>query len=256
MKMAATDEKLRKESSCWANLHHVAGRLLSYQYTAETLISAHHIWADEDLFREFDVDFLDPGGSYPAAALKVEPEPVEAIINRIPGGASYAAALLQHATELEAYGLGEKLKGQWGRELKPVVHAEILLHNWLSRTPGGIQPSRFFNNWQYIGTSKPVCRLCQYYFDVVATPVRFRDGHPNTYLQWRLPDVYAQSEAIVDVEEARTGWRMVIDQVKARVHADLRRILVEKATDKKRNDSNTYTDRISLTSQFLNFGLD
>ena len=41
-----------------------------------------------------------------------------------------------------------------------------------------------------------------------------------------------------------------MDQLKARVYTDLRRVLVEKATDKKKNDSNTYTDKLSLAGLF------
>ena len=47
-----------------------------------------------------------------------------------------------------------------------------------------------------------------------------------------------------------------MDQIKARIYADLRRVLVEKATDKKMNDSNTYTDRLTLAGLFMNLELE
>jgi len=242
-------------ATSWSSLQHVTGRLLSYEYDVETLISAHHIWGDTDLLRDFEVDFLDSSSSYPTAATRLKPEAVDIIINRTPQATpSQLEALKQHARDLQVYDLDAMLEEQWKRKLDPIVHAEVLLHDWLSRTAGGVQPPRFFSNWRYIGTSKPICRLCQYYFSIIATPVRFRDGHPNTYLDWRPADVRlpAGSE---DVDAAKLVWREVIDQMKARVYADMRRLLVEKATDKKQNDSNTYTDRITLDGLFTNIGL-
>lgn len=252
-KRVYTSERMRT-ASCWSTLQHVMGRLLSYQYDVETLISAHHIWGDTDLFRDFEVDFLPSSGSYPADAVRLNAESAEAIINRAPGmNEAQRITLKQHALDLQLYNLDAKLAEQWERKIDPVVHAEILVHDWLLRTPGGIRSHRFFGNWSYIGTSKPICRLCQYYFDVIATPVRFRDSHPNMYLNWRPPDVRVVDGE--DVEQAKDRWRLVIDKMKARVFLDVKRLLIEKVTDKKQNDSNTTTDRITLDGLMSNLNL-
>ncbi|KAK4451287.1 hypothetical protein QBC34DRAFT_295800 [Podospora aff. communis PSN243] len=230
----------------WSNLQHVIGRLLSYQYDVETLISAHHIWGDTELFRDFDVDFLDSSDPYPASVTRITAETVDSILRRTPQVSTAQLDILkQHARDLQKYDLDGRLERQWKRKIEPIVHAEVLLHDWLSRTPGGVQEARFFSNWRYIGTSKPICRLCQYYFAIIATAVRFRDGHPNTYLNWRPPDIRLP-EGSDDVEQERAIWCRVIDQMKIRVYADMRRLLAEKKTDKKYNDSNTNTDRITL----------
>ncbi|KXX76789.1 hypothetical protein MMYC01_209126 [Madurella mycetomatis] len=177
---AAEDDNMSK-GGCWSSLQHVAGRLLSYQYAVQTIVHAHHIWANTDLFREFDIASVRSSGSYPAEALKLNPETAETIINRAPGyGQSRIQVFKEHAAGLQRYGLNNKLEEKWKQKLEPVVHAEMLLHEWLSLTEGGTQPYRFFRNWQYIGSSKPVCRLCLDYFNVIATPVSFRSGHPNT----------------------------------------------------------------------------
>ncbi|KAK0633990.1 hypothetical protein B0T14DRAFT_534014 [Immersiella caudata] len=252
-KQAATSERLGTAES-WSNLQHVIGRLLSYQYDVETLISAHHIWGDTELFGDFDVDFLPSSEPYPASATRITPETVESIIKRTPHASEAQLEMLrQHATDLQPFNLDGMLEKQWKRKIEPIVHAEVLLHDWLSRTPGGLQEARFFSNWRYIGTSKPICRLCQYYFTIIATPVRFRDGHPNTYLHWRPPDVRVREGS--DVEQEKAFWRSVMDQMKTRVYLDVRRMLVEKATDKKRNDSNTNTDRITLDGLLSNLNL-
>lgn len=242
---AVEDDKMAK-GGCWSTLQHSTGRLLSYQYAVQTLVKAHHIWADTELFRDFDIESLRSSRSYPAEALNLNPETAEAIIHRAPGlTPAQTQAYQQHAADLQRYDLNAKLAQKWERKLDPIVHAEVLLHDWLSRTEGATQPYRFFNHWQYIGTSKPLCRLCQDYFSVIATPVRFRSGHPNTYVNWRLPDMYVDGNDAASIELARQSWCEILGQMKSRVFTALRRVLEDKVSDKKPNDSNTYTDRIT-----------
>ena len=251
---AVEDDKLNK-GGCWSALQHSAGRLLSYQYAAETLVKAHHLWKTE-LFSEFDIKSLRSSASYPKDAMSMVSEPAEAIINRAPGAnPAQIQAYKQHAAELQRYGVEimlEELREKARTGQGPIVHAEMLLHDWLARTPGGTQPYRFFSHWRYIGTSKPLCRLCQDYFHVIATPVRFRSGHPNTYLNWRLPDIYVDNvNDEAGTEAARTAWCEVLGQMKGQVYAGVVRVLVEKVSDKKLNDSNTYTDRITAVGDRL-----
>ncbi|KAL2126462.1 hypothetical protein VTI74DRAFT_856 [Chaetomium olivicolor] len=187
---AVEDDKMAT-GGCWSTLRHAAGRLLSYQYAVQTLVHAHRIWADTDLFRDFDVKSLRSSGSYPAQALDLKPETAEAVINRAPGG-----------------------------------------------------PSRT-QSWRYIGSSKLICRLCQHYFNVIATPVRFRSGHLNTYLNWRLPDIYVDEGDEGSIERERKTWYEVLGQMKGQVYAAVARVLEEKVSDRKPHDSNTHTDRIT-----------
>jgi hypothetical protein len=241
---AVDDDNMAKGGS-WSTLRHATGRLLSYQYAVQTLVHAHRIWANTDLFRDFDVESLRSSGSYPAQALNLNPDTAEAVINRGPGGPSRSQVYKDHAADLEPYGLSTELEQRLQQKLDPVVHAEMLLHDWLSRTDGGTQPYRFFNNWQYIGSSKPICRLCQHYFNVIATPVRFRSGHPNTYVNWRLPDIYVDKEDEESIARAKKIWYEILGQMKGQVYAAVGRVLEEKVSDRKPHDSNTYTERIT-----------
>ncbi|EAQ91669.1 hypothetical protein CHGG_03604 [Chaetomium globosum CBS 148.51] len=241
---AVADDTMAK-GGCWSALQHSAGRLLSYRYAAHSLVNARHIWAETDLFRDFDIETVR--SSLPnAKAGTLSPETVEDILNRAPNATkAQRKAYRQHAAELQVYDLNAKLAEQWDRKLEPIVHAEMLLHEWLSRTEGGTQSYRFFNGWQYIGTSKPVCKLCTDYFDIISTPVRFRPGHPNTYLNWRLPDIYVEGKDPVAVDRAKAEWNSNLDEMKKRIYVALLRVLQDKVSGKKPNDSNTYSERIT-----------
>lgn len=133
---------LRKDKISWSNLHHVGGRLLSYRYDAETLVSAHHMWEDTDLFREFEVNFLGSSQSNLPKPFEFSPQTIESLINDIPPSTCNARekkALLQHAAELRKYNLDTILERQWERKLNPIVHADdsarlAVAHPWRATT--------------------------------------------------------------------------------------------------------------------------
>jgi hypothetical protein len=50
-------------------------------YDAETLVSAHHMWEYTDLFRDFEVNFLDSSQSKIPKPLQFSPQNIESLIN-------------------------------------------------------------------------------------------------------------------------------------------------------------------------------
>lgn len=89
--------------------------------------------------------------------------------------------------------------------------------------------------------------MCTEYFTTFPTPVRFRSGHPNTYLNWRLPDPYIDGKQKGKQErekQARIKWCEDFGKVKERVFALVGRVLEERVAEWKRYDSNTYTSKV------------
>jgi hypothetical protein len=139
-----------------------------------------------------------------------------------------------HAQELQKFELDESIRNLTSpQKFRPIVHAEVLLLDWLERD-GGTHPSRFFNGYKYLGCSKPLCRLCEHYFSVHASGVEVRPPHRNLYMNWRMPDVYEDQgpQAIKDREK-------LMAKVLELVRKDTFRVLVEKLPEGKRHDSNT-----------------
>ncbi|KAK1753258.1 hypothetical protein QBC47DRAFT_388083 [Echria macrotheca] len=250
---SADDHNKLIKGGSWSNLQHVAGRLLSYRYAVEVLVHAHHTWAETDLFRDFEIKSVRSSEPYPAEAnlLNAVPETADLILNRAPGSDKNRQALKKNAADLEKYELNKHLEQLWAAKaqegMRPIVHCEILLHSWLLSTDGGVQSHRFFQGWRYIGTSKPLCRMCTEYFTAISTPVQFRAGHPNSYLNFRLPDPYVspkQNGKVQRQKEARQRWCEDLGKMKGRVYASVAKVLEEKVAEWKRFDSNTYTDRV------------
>ncbi|KAL1849922.1 hypothetical protein VTK73DRAFT_9785 [Phialemonium thermophilum] len=138
---------------------------------------------------------------------------------------------------------------------RPIVHAELLLLDWLQRTGSGIRPERFYNGRQYIGCSKPTCRLCFYCFQEVAPDVAVRPSHRNIYANWRVPDIAGQtsaneghySAAAVAAQAASAAGAVgaarardrTLDALIRRIRADLQSILMNFSTDRRQHDSLT-----------------
>jgi len=152
---AAEDHTMAKGGS-WSVLKHVTGRLLSYQYAVEVLVHAHHIWANTDLFHDFEIESVRSSSPYTVTKdlLNPTPESAEMILNRAPGTSKRKEDMKIQAKELEKYSLGSAFHELWLKQVKgeteQIVHAEILLHSWLMTTEGGVHKTRFFQGWQYI----------------------------------------------------------------------------------------------------------
>ena len=219
----------------WRELRHHSGRLLSYQHAVEVLWDSGHMWPE--LFENFEVAYASSCSRHPNP-LKTSPQTASAIIGRIVTADDKSRYLalaeeLQHKFELDAV-----VETLWTKNsFRPVVHAEILLLNWLENN-GGTRPPRFFNNWQYIGSSKPTCRLCEYYISSHPSGVQVRSPHKNLYANWRMPD-HADVHDFRGEEDALRKRHEIMQSVASRVRQDALRTLSEKVTDTRPHDSNT-----------------
>ncbi|KKY32120.1 hypothetical protein UCDDA912_g07899 [Diaporthe ampelina] len=222
------------EASLWAELRHYVGRLLSYFQASRTLIEARKKW--ERLFYDFEVDYVRSTTplTNPINDKRVN---AEAIIGRMTADKSEMQQYRAHAEELQKFDLDAKIKDQAAKaSFKPLVHAEVLIHQSIldESGPNGLRSSQFFDGQRYIGSSKPTCRLCDYYFTASATGIDVRKTHRNLYINWRAPDVYTnQGEAAV------RRRRQVLIKVLDRVREDTFRTLAEKVPERKTHDSNT-----------------
>lgn len=222
------------EPSPWAELRHAAGRLLSYYQASRTLIEARKKW--ECLFHDFEVFFV-PSSTQISNPVNDRRVNADAIIGRMTGDGTKMQEYRAHAEELQKFSLDERIKEQAGKPtFKPLVHAEVLIHQSMVDEfgPAGPHSSQFFDGYRYIGSSKPTCRLCDYYFTASATGIDVRKTHRNLYPNWRAPDVYSsQGEAAVKRRQ------QVLIKVLDRVREDAFRTLAEKVPERKNHDSNT-----------------
>ncbi len=49
--------------------------------------------------------------------------------------------------------MDETIAEEWKKGLRPIIHAEMLLLDWLERTEGQTRAERFFKRYRYMGTS-------------------------------------------------------------------------------------------------------
>ncbi|KAJ4249170.1 hypothetical protein NW762_012505 [Fusarium torreyae] len=217
----------------WSDFVHVAGRLLSYKRAVDLMLSVGKIWPQ--LFSDFQVRMISSSLAE-SGVLTMNPWTAAKISSTMTSDEASLRRLAQQLDSFSAHDIDTKIAELWRRAPKPIVHAEILVHSWLENTEGGIRPERFYNRWKFIGTSKPPCKLCSYFFDEYPTDVQVRPSHQNVYFSWRMPDVFEhQGKASIRTRD------LVMDSIKTRIRADVVRTIAEKLSDGRPHDSSAYT---------------
>lgn len=223
-------ETQMNKSQDWLDLRHFLARLRAYHVSAETLIWSANRWPQ--IFDSPRVTVVPSSTPILCPLPKPEIMTVEQIIGRMAGNAVDIAARRADADQLQHFNLDERLREACSNEeFQPIVHAEVLVHDkvrtYLAENPG----VTYWNGWNYIGCSKPTCRLCKYYFDEV-NDVSVREQHGNLYSRWRLPDVYNKADTI--------RRRDLMNNIVAKVRRDAWRTLRSRLPQGTDNDSSSF----------------
>lgn len=254
----ATAQFLRKRTSDdkagntgpWRDLQHHSSRLLAYRRAVDVLWDSGCMWPS--LFDTFKVTYI-PSSSRASNPLNAGPQMASEILTRmIPNSDESKSKYLEQAEIMKQnFNLDKEIEDEWtSNSFRPIVHAEILVHNWLEMT-GGTRPERFFHNWQYIGCSKPVCKLCHYYFSSHPSGVQIRGTHGNLYRNWKMPD-YADVYGLRTKEEALAKRHEILQGIMSHLRQCVLRTLSEKTSDFRPCDSYTIS---SLARNNLQVGM-
>ncbi|KAM0242151.1 hypothetical protein ACHAP5_007388 [Fusarium lateritium] len=93
----------------------------------------------------------------------------------------------------------------------------------------------YWNRWNYIGSSKPTCRLCRYYFEALeGEKPTVRSSHNNLYRNWRLPD-FRDDEGLTLARDE------LLTKIAQKMRMDVLETIREKRIKRKARDSNTYS---------------
>lgn len=241
IKSLAMEERMPGVTSmeCWPKLFHAMGRILAYLHSVKFLLRAKREWPS--LFQDPAVDFLS------SSRPMVKPErqksqKADGIIGRMTRKAKNMETFRRFVEDLQVFNLDARIQEEFRKaSFKPVAHAEVILLNWLLK-PGEVAPDKFFNDWAYIGSGKPTCKLCAHYFHEHRSNVEHRPSHGNFYPSWRIPDVFPYQG-----EEAKELRQLMVTRVLEQVRKDTFDIVRKKALPStKVADSNTMTAEMTL----------
>ena len=235
---------------CWSEMQHGIKRLLAYPESINFLLLAKEKWPQ--FFQGFAVSFIS--WSEPIKRPKRNKGMVaHNIIGRVVRQQDKIDLYRSFAEELQRFKLDDLIKEEYqDRGRNTVVHSEILVLDFLSRT-GRLSPENFFNGWMYIGSSKPTCKLCDYYFqshyEINKVKIDYRPSHGNLYLAWRIPE--ADTLRGQETAEEKKEWLGMQDKIRQKVLVKVRKdafdIVKEKTPSLYRtNDSNTFSERLSI----------
>ncbi|TQN68329.1 hypothetical protein CSHISOI_07123 [Colletotrichum shisoi] len=224
--------------SCWPEMRHMMNRLLAYAQDVEFFLVARKNWPQ--LFTNSRILFLpsSPPIQRPGRRKSMT---AEGIVGRMTRKEQEMAALRGFVRELQLMNLDQRIREEYGKKtFAPIVHSEVLLLNKLEKS-GGTSPERFFNGWVYIGSSKPLCRLCQYFFEEHRSGVEHRSSDENLYISWRVPDVRVSEGELG--EESR---QIMVDRMLRRIRKDAIN-LIRKTVHPTFRDHDSLTSSVRLT---------
>lgn len=241
IKARAMEERMPGVTSmeCWPKLFHSMSRILAYLQSVKFLLRAKKEWPR--LFQDPAVDFLSSSSSV-AKPIRIKSQKANEIIGRMTRRASDIELYKTFVEALQTFDLDARIQQGFKKDtFKPTAHSEVILLNWLLK-PGEVVPAKFFNDWAYIGSGKPTCKLCAHYFREHRSNVGHRPSHGNFYPSWRIPDVFPYQG-----QEAEKQKQLMVDRVLEKVRKDTFELVSEKASPSiKQADSNTHTARMTL----------
>lgn len=215
----------------WCQLRHHLGRLHSLRQASQAIVQGFKKWPK--LFKHFTVSFI---ASTRPRRLKDPRElhlsPMEIIKAAFPGyETSYYDSDIE---ELCEYGLYAHIQQQ-GQEFpsRSQVHCEVNLHSHLVRN-GKTRSCDFWEGVRFIATSKPPCRLCNYYFQDDDHDFQVQPSHMNLYPKWQLPDVVDPRHGVSSEHHG-----VLMEDILEHLQEDTLKILRTKFPQWKRNDSRT-----------------
>ena len=228
-------------ASPWCELRHHLSRLLSYRRAAFILARGCRI--RPCLAEGFEVlaipsskpaanpfqRFFSTGNTFFPRRLPTAYD----LISQMASDQSTIQRYRRYAEELQRFELDDRIREACHSDSRPVVHAEVLILQWLEET-GGTPGSRFFLGDRYIASSKPTCRLCHYYFKAHNSGVQVRESHRNLYTKWRVPDLPRGVG-----KESVKAREMVLKSVMVSLRQDAFRVLRDKRPERKTHDSET-----------------
>lgn len=227
-------EERQGNGTYWTEMCHISDRLKAYKSAIDTIFIARDNWPE--LFDDFEVRFV-PSPTKSPNPLTAKPRTSAQLIQVTTSHEALFPRIKRDLADLQQkHNIDQVIADEWQHGLKPTVHAEVQIYSWLESS-GGTRPGRFFGGYKFIGSSKPTCKLCSYFFDECGTDIRVRPSHRNLYTSWRMPDVY-------DYEpEGETRRYDIIHKIKRRIVSDIVRTINEKLADYRVHDSTDQNGR-------------
>ncbi|KAK0648641.1 hypothetical protein B0T16DRAFT_388831 [Cercophora newfieldiana] len=236
LRAKSSEDRQGPAATPWSEAHHALGRLVSYFIAVKVLISTRKRWLE--LFVDFDVVALP--SSEPGDTPSVR-RTAKGMVERMNRDRVITQLYQRLAPQLQEMGLDEIIKKKTHpRKFAPIVHAEILVDDYIRRQDRTMPPDedqvRYFKEssfGRYIGSSKPTCRLCWLYFEQHPDEVRVRPSHHNLYYLWRAPDVFVE-----DGPEAAAAMKDVLESMIRAIRAETSRALRDRSAIRNFFDSN------------------
>ncbi|KAH7149126.1 hypothetical protein B0J13DRAFT_550724 [Dactylonectria estremocensis] len=227
---------------CWSSLQHMINRTLAYSQSVRFMLKAKGKWPA--LFNHFDVSFYESSERM-SRPVRNKSQTADAIVGRMTRKADIMKTFRNYVQDLQMFDLDTLIREEYRREtFRPVVHCEVLLLDQLEKK-GLLNQRFFFNEWMYVGSSKPTCKLCDHYFECHPSKIGRRPTHGNLYLSWRFPDVLT-TQGVEGIQKRQDMYERVLLKVRKDAFD-----IVKRKTPSSYKGEDSFTYSAALTVDWL-----
>ncbi|KAH7024412.1 uncharacterized protein B0I36DRAFT_250426, partial [Microdochium trichocladiopsis] len=228
--LAMSRENTINPATTWCDLRHNMARLKAYNVSTKSIISAYNFWPE--LFQEdIHMEMVPSSRPHPNPLRRLDTT-AAAMLGRMVADDAEIELRRAEAEQLKQFNLDGILHKACARKsFTPLVHGEVLVHDaartYLLENPG----VTYWKNWRFVGSSKPTCRLCSYYFSCI-NDVTVRESHRILYSRWRVPDVFD--------ERAAKARDEILDSIAKKIRQDALQTMRSKLPQGRNNDSSSF----------------
>ncbi|KXJ87909.1 hypothetical protein Micbo1qcDRAFT_167044 [Microdochium bolleyi] len=228
---ASQTDQNQPAARAWSEFRHCMSRLLNYRLAVETIFKAYQRWPA--LMEDFTVTSVPSSKPWPRPITDRKLTAHDIVSEILPPGRDRDDCSTI-ARNMAIMGVDDKIQERVGnKNWRPIVHAEMNLHAYILDNDKSHE-THYWNEWKYIGSSKPTCRLCEHYFQAHSDDVQVRRSHGNLYTTWRLPVL--DEDGLGDQHKDRAT---LVEDVTAAVMKDLRQTLHDKLIRGRAHDTTT-----------------
>lgn len=207
------DKAPREAGSAWYNICHYIGRLGAWARAVKVVV--YFVRHQPGSIRNFQVHSI-------ATPPPVAPPPadhqtnLEGVIKRMlpkeKGRVKMIITRLRNAMA-PVFDLDEEFSRRYrSKTFRPRSHAEVLLLDYFSTV--GLA---FFNNDEFVGSSKPSCYCCDLYFRFRRGTIVTRPTHGNVWPKWCLPP------GLLEEDQRRLEWdgKIILKRMTEKIRSDM-----------------------------------
>ena len=205
------DNAPKDAGSAWYEVCHYTARLGSWVRAVRVLV--YFVRKHPQVLENFEVDFVAAPKMYKPKLQKRKPKIRNVLGRMLPEDKVRAARLSRRLESFRVVKFEAKFSERWTeKKLTARSHAELMLLDHFCR-----KNLTFFQNVEFVGSSKRSCYCCNLFFDLHNRNIATRMTHSNAWSKWCLPPGLVRA----DKERLARGQVTILERMNEKIALDI-----------------------------------